>query len=795
MADKLILESDFGGFSSDGREYVIRKPDTPRPWVNVISNGRYGLIVSQVGGGFSWFDHSNLNRLTRWQQDLIRDDWGKYIYIRDDETGDFWSPTFLPARKSLDTYECRHGMGYTVFHARYDQVEVRWRLFVPKEESLEIWSVTVRNVGQRKRFLSIVTYLEWCLGVCPDIHREFHKTFLETEYSRNLQGILARKRLWEVPSAHGHWNTNWPGIAFFLCSMQPDSFEGDKEAFVGRNGDLSSPRALRGSAWPGRSGKWGDSIAALRRKVTLDPGEEQTIHFFLGVKQNQQEIEETFRALMRDGAVEAKFLQVKQMWAEFLDSGKVVTPDPAVNVLMNGWLRYQCISGRLWGRAAYYQQSGAYGYRDQLQDSQIFLYFQPEKTKSQILLHAAHQFPEGHVLHWWHPLIEEGLESRMSDDLLWLPFITIQYLKETADWTVLDEEVPFFRSDEKAPLLEHCIRAIDLVLTRKSARGFPLILAGDWNDGLSAVGIGGKGESLWLAEFLYIVLKEMAEVLNQLNQKELGRKAQEYLKEAEKLKIAVNRYGWDGSYFWRATKDSGERIGSQKNRYGKIFLNPQTWAIISGVVSDDRKRILWKSVEDELECEVGPLLLRPAYHQPDPEIGYLTRYAPGTRENGSVYTHAATWAIWAACLLKRNETAYRFLRKILPSLNGLKPDRYAGEPYVTPGNIDGPDSAHYGRGGWTWYTGSAAWLYRVVLDYVIGIRADYDGLIVDPCIPASWNYVEIERLFRGVNYRIQIHNGPGGRVKRIEVNGKTLRAAKIPILRWGEEVKVKIELE
>ncbi|MDZ7262564.1 MAG: glycosyl transferase family 36, partial [candidate division KSB1 bacterium] len=357
----------------------------------------------------------------------------------------------------------------------------------------------------------------------------------------------------------------------------------------------------------------------------------------------------------------------------------------------------------------------------------------------------------------------------------------------------LDEEVPFYDDPEPRPLLHHCLQAIDRVLARFSERGLPLILAGDWNDGLSAVGLEGKGESIWLAHFLYYMLIEIQPLLEH---KRLLEKADYYCRGAEELKKAINEIGWDGNWFWRASKDSGELIGSHQNTEGKIFLNAQTWAVIAGSTDKERQQKVIAAVETLLESEAGPLLLHPAYSTPDPYIGYLSRYAPGVRENGGVYTHAAIWAIWAECLLKRRQAAYRLYRKINPIYNGLNPERYVAEPYVTSGSIEGPASPHYGRGGWTWYTGSAAWLFQITLDYLLGIRADYQGLIIDPCLPEGWHEVKINRLFRGTNYSIQITSSgtPEATITEILVDGKKIEGNLIPHIPDRSEVEVKVKL-
>ncbi|MDE3059300.1 MAG: glycosyl transferase family 36, partial [Bacteroidota bacterium] len=403
----------------------------------------------------------------------------------------------------------------------------------------------------------------------------------------------------------------------------------------------------------------------------------------------------------------------------------------------------------------------------------------PEKTKSQIQLHARHQFTDGTVYHWWHPIIEEGLRNQISDNLLWLPYVVGAYLEETNDDAVLDAAEPFVDERKPATLYEHCGKAIDKVLARFSSRGLPLIGAGDWNDGLSAVGLDMKGESIWLGHFLYGILLDFSSIA--VRKKDFER-AQRYSRRADELKEKLNTLGWDGKYYYGATKDNGERIGSSANVEGTVWLNPQTWAVIAGASDLGRSKQVMDVVEEKLEKEIGPLLLYPSYTTPDKDIGYLTRYAPGMRENGGVYTHASTWAVIAEAMLGRGDVAYRFYSKLNPILRGMKPDTYYAEPYVTAGNIEGPDSAFYGRGGWTWYSGSAAWLFKVGFEWILGIRATRDGLLIDPCIPSKWSGFKARRIFRGAVYSIDVKNPNHVQcgVKELSVDGVQHTIASAP---------------
>lgn len=436
----------------------------------------------------------------------------------------------------------------------------------------------------------------------------------------------------------------------------------------------------------------------------------------------------------------------------------------------NVWLKYQAISGRIWGRTAYYQTGGAFGFRDQLQDSQIWLMIDPEKTKKQLQLHARHQFTDGTVYHWWHPMSEIGMRNQISDNLLWMPFVMNAYLQETNDFSILSEQEPFVDSEKTASMYDHCISAINKSLERFSPRGLPLIGGGDWNDGLSAVGLEMKGESVWLGHFIHRILVDFSKIAEKKNDEVHKNK---FVASAQTLKEKLNTIAWDGEYYFGATKDSGEKIGSKENSEGSVWLNPQTWGVISDVADDKRANAIMDVVEKKLEKEIGTLLLYPAYKTPDKFVGYLTRYSAGMRENGGVYTHGATWSVIAAAMLGRGETAYRFYSKLNPVNRGKNPDKYIAEPYVTSGNIEGPDSDFYGRGGWTWYSGSAAWLFKVGIEWILGIRSSAEGLIVDPCIPPSWKSYKVKRTFRGAEFHIEVKNPDGVQcgVKELWVDG------------------------
>ncbi|MFH1368026.1 MAG: glycosyl transferase family 36 [Elusimicrobiota bacterium] len=792
------FQTKYGYFDKNGKEYVITTPMTPKPWCNVICTGDYGLTLSNAGSGYSWRTNAGINRVTRWDQDIIKDDQGKYFYCRDEQSGKFWSLAYQPVRRQPVSYECRHGIGYSVIASENEGIKSELMVFVPPAEHIEIWKVVLKNNSGKKRMLSVFSYLEWCLGTAPDSHREFHKLFIETEYSAPAQAVLATKRLWCINNDKGQsWNRNWDFCAFHAANVKPVSYETDKEKFLGQFRSMDNPAAMGNPKLSNHAGKFQDGMASLQVPVELNPGQSKEIIFTIGAAETKIEAVRLSKKYHSFGEVKKAWDETQKFWDAFISPLHVQTPDDAFNIMNNYWLKYQSLSARIWGRTAYYQTGGAYGYRDQLQDSQVFLPLAPEYTKKQIKLHAAHQFLDGTTYHWWHPITEEGARKKYNDDLLWLPFVTLNYLKETQDFALLKDRVNYLeengkKSKKAGSIYEHCRRAIDSFWTRISRRGVPLMGAGDWNDGLSTIGSKLNSESVWLGHFLVGILENWAEMENR---RPGGNKkvAAKYAKAAEKMRKSINRNFWDGEWYIRATKDNGKPIGSKKNTDGKIFLNAQTWAIINNIVTPDRLPKVLKSLDKYLFREYGPLLLYPAYSKVDEEIGYLTRYAPGARENGGLYTHAGTWGVWSECVVKRNDKAWQVYKSFCPPYRGMEPDLYQAEPYVTPGNVDGPDSPNFGRGSWTFYTGSSAWYFRIATEYLLGVRPTYDGLLVDPCIPKHWPGYEMKRVYRGTVYNIKVVRSAAGK-KEIFLDGKLFDSNIIPAFKDGKEHAVVVRM-
>jgi cellobiose phosphorylase len=785
-----MTHAPYGHFSPDGKEYVITDFRTPRPWINVIASPRVGLTVSQTGSGFSWIDNSQLAAIVRWQQDLTEDRSGRFLYVWDLDSDEVWSLAPAPCWPVYERFACRHGLGYTVFETEYRGLRARWTLTVDAIEPIELWRLRLEDASSRPRRLAVVAYLEWNCGVAPAPHREFQKLFLETGYEAGV--VTAGSHMWDVPSPRwGHWNRRFPFWSAFAASAPVAAAEGDKGAFLGRYGDWARPAALQsGAPWPGLFGRHHDPVAALRCDVEIATGGACDLAFTLATCEERGEAVKLAREFAAPGMVDASLDDSAESWGFRLASHRIETPEPLLDALANDWLRYQAISARLWGRAGYYQQSGAFGFRDQLQDSQVWLTIEPRRCREQIALHAAHQLADGSVYHWWHPLSEQGHATRMTDDLLWLAFVTANYLKETGDLTILDDAAPYADDPRPRPLLDHVDRAFARVFSRTSARGLPLIGAGDWNDGLSALGLEERGESVWLAEFLAGLLADWCAIHRRRGE---TARAEELAARRQSLIAAVNEHAWDGAWYRRATRDDGSWIGSATNGSGRIFLNAQTWAILSDVAPPERAAACLAAVKEHLVTPAGALLLAPAYGAPDETLGYITRYAPGLRENGGVYTHAATWAIAAAAKMRDAELVGRLLTAINPA--NKDPERYWAEPYVLPGNVDGSASPYHGRAGWTWYTGSAAWLPRVLSEWVLGVRPEWDGLRFAPCLPAGWQRAKMRRLWRWARLDIEIERTPelnDGEVK-VTVGGERLEGGVLTEVRSKKDMRVVVK--
>lgn len=750
----------YGHFEASGTAFVIERVLTPRPWINVLANERYGLVLSQAGGGFSWANNCQLFRLNRWEQDLVGDGYGRWVYVQDTDAPEtVWSTSYQPTRVVCDVDTVTHALGRTTFSRVHAGVRTDHTVFVAPDEPGEHQLITLTNQTDRPRHIRLAVAFDWHLGGIGDWHREFHRLFIESRDQGDR--LLA----WKHPGLEEHQTGHVvePTVAGVRwVGAGPVRWSTDRLAWLGRCGDPAHPAGLDATPEGDRNGRWDDPIAAGVVEIDLAPNESRTVALCIGAALRDELTAWLDRANVAES--QTRLREVEEGWTQRCGALAVTTPDGALNAMLNAWLPYQAIAGRLDARCAYYQQGGAYGYRDQLQDSLMLLASEPHRTLEQLIRHAEAMYTDGGVRHWWHPDTRIFVESRHSDTCLWLAYGLLAYLDETdrcedvalpADYLDRTTQLPAGQPDS---LLDHAVRGIDRALSLRSPRGLPLIQAGDWNDGLSHAGLEGRGESVWLAMFLFDILQRFAPVLDRLERPEL---AQRFRDEAEALRVAVETHAWEEDRYLGGTRDDGRPFGAAECPEGARFLNPQTWAAITGIGSPERVRQALDAAREDLVTDYGALLLRPAYAKVDPTIGYITRYAPGLRENGGVYSHASTWAAWAYACIGDPATAWRIVRGMLPPVRSAEDaELYAAEPYVMPGNLDGPDSPFAGRAGWTWYTGSAAWLRRIAVEWILGVRATADGLIIDPQLPSEWPGASLVRPFRGRDYRITLE-GPG----------------------------------
>jgi cyclic beta-1,2-glucan synthetase len=772
-----------GGFADEGREYVTVLGEdlrTPAPWVNVIANPSFGFLVSESGSGHTWSLNSRENQLTPWSNDPVVDPPGEAIYIRDEATGEVWSPTALPIRDEIAPYMACHGQGYTRFHHGSHGILLELLQFVPLEDPVKISRLTLKNESGRTRRLSVTAYAEWVLGNS----RGAAAPYIITETDSLTGALLARSA----------WGGEFGGrVAFADLSGKQASLTGDRTEFIGRNGTLARPAALdRGAPLSGKVGAGLDPCAALQTSIELRPGAKAEIVFFLGQAEDSEQARQLL-ARYRSANLDAVLAEVTGRWDDVLGTVQVSTPDPAMDMLMNRWLLYQTLACRVWARAGAYQLSGAYGFRDQLQDVMALAVAKRGLAREHLLRAAARQFIEGDVQHWWHPPSGRGVRTRISDDLLWLPYAVIHFMETTGDSTVLEESIPFLDGDTlaegqnesyfqprvsetRATLFEHCARAIDRSLSA-GTHGLPLMGTGDWNDGMNRVGEHGKGESVWLGWFLHTILWEFAKIADSRGE---CQRAEAWRLHVSALKASLERDGWDGEWYRRAYFDDGTPLGSANDGECRIDSVAQSWGIMSGAAEHGRVVRAMAAVDRQLVRRPDGLilLLEPPFDRPTHDPGYIRGYPPGIRENGGQYTHAAAWTVIAFAALGDGDKAselFRMLNPIFHTSTRASVQRYKVEPYVVAADVYA-EPPHVGRGGWTWYTGSAGWLYRAGMEWILGFRVRGMMLFIDPCIPRDWPGYSISFRYHSATYQIKVDNPSGVTrgVALMELDGKLL---------------------
>ncbi len=754
-----------GGFAPDGRAYVTTLQAgqrTPAPWINVIANDKFGCLVSESGSGYTWSGNSQENQLTQWSNDAASDPPSEALYVRDEDTGAVWGPTALPVREEDGRYVCRHAHGHSRFEYDAHGIALELLQFVPVNDSIKVSRLTLTNHSGRHRKLSVTAYVAWVLGVS----RGSTAPYIVTEIDAATNAMFARNA----------WRRDFAArVAFADIGGAQTACTGDRTEFLGRLGTMGRPAALeREVQLSGRVGAGLDACAVLQRAVELPPGAHADVTFLLGEAANSDDARQLiarYRALDLDESLRA----VVAKWDDTLGTVSVTTPDRSMDLLLNHWLLYQVLACRVWARTAFYQASGAYGFRDQLQDVMALIISRPDIARQHLLRAAARQFVEGDVQHWWHLPAGRGIRTRMSDDLLWLPYAVHEYLQVTGDSGVLEESVPFLEgpllgagateayfeprtSEQHATLYEHCARAIDRSLA-VGTHGLPLMGSGDWNDGMNRVGIGGKGESVWLGWFLLAVLRDWS---MRADTRADGARGETWRRAAVTLEQSLQREAWDGAWYRRAFFDDGSPLGSAANDACRIDAIAQSWSVIGGGTDAARQQRAMASLEEHLvRRDVGvALLLAPPFDTTALEPGYIKGYPPGIRENGGQYTHGAAWSVVAFAQLGDGDKAADFFSLLNPinhTDSATAMQRYKVEPYVMAGDVYGVPP-HVGRGGWSWYTGSAAWMYRAGLEWILGFRLRGTRLIIDPCIPHDWPGFSMVFRYHSARYEITVDN-------------------------------------
>jgi len=799
----LIFFNGLGGYTPDGREYVITTAHgqvTPAPWVNVLANPHFGTVISESGLAYTWSENAHEFRLTPWGNDPVSDASGEAFYLRDEESGHFWSPAPLPSRGATP-YVSRHGFGYSVFEHAEDGIGSELWVYVDLEAAVKFSVLKVRNESGRSRRLSATGYVEWVLG---DL-RPKTTMHVITEIDPASGALYARNA----------YNTEFADrIAFFDVDDVTRTLSGDRTEFLGRNGTLRNPAAMTRSQLSNKVGAALDPCAAIQVQFELADGEQREIIFRLGVagRRGADDAGKLVRRFRGSTAARNALEAVWQYWKSTLGTVQVETPDQSLNVLTNGWLLYQTLACRLWARSGYYQSGGAFGFRDQLQDVMALIHAEPKLVREHLLRCAARQFREGDVQHWWHPSSGRGVRTHCSDDYLWLPLATCHYVQNTGDTGVLDEPVPFIegrpvnleedsyydlpgRSEESASLYQHCVRAV-LRGLRFGEHGLPLIGSGDWNDGMNIVGAHGKGESVWLGFFLYEVLMQFGRVARVHGDISFAERCQA---EADQVRRNIDQHGWDGEWYRRAYFDDGSPLGSASNAECRIDSIAQSWSVLSGASDARRSHMAMDAVDKRLVRRDHALiqLLNPPFDKSALNPGYIKGYVPGVRENGGQYTHAAIWAAMAYAALGDSRRAWELTAMINPVNHTGSAEAIAAykvEPYVVAADVYAV-SPHTGRGGWTWYTGSAGWMYRLIVESLLGLRLEVDRLRFVPCLPAEWEACKVHYRYRETVYHISVLNVRVGKGETsVTVDGIEQQDKAIPLVDDHQEHSVEVRI-
>ncbi|MFC1577011.1 GH36-type glycosyl hydrolase domain-containing protein [Candidatus Omnitrophota bacterium] len=779
----------YGYFDRENREYVITRPDTPTPWINYLGCDEYCALISNTAGGYSFHKDPKEKRITRYRYNNVPADRpGRYIYIRDEKSGDFWSATWQPVLKSTKKfkYECRHGMGYTSISAGYSKISSRAQYFVPLSENLECWMFTLKNESKKKRDLSVFTYTEFCLWQAVMDMTDF-------QYTLNISSALCKGGvIYHNTGFYPKAGRNT--FAYFASSEKSAGFDCDREVFIGPYNSEANPAAVSGGKSFNSVSKGGNPIGSLNIKVSLAPGEEKRIVFILGVSDDAKAAAGAIKKYKSFKSAQGELDKLKKYWKAYLKSYTSSTPDEEVDLMVNTWNQYQCRTTFNWSRSASYYESGigrGMGFRDSNQDTLGVVHAIPKKVKTRIKELLANQFKDGSSYHQFFPLTKKGEKGGYSDDPLWLIVSACAYVKETGDTGFLKESVPYTDSKKGDTVYEHLKKAVDYVHKKQGPHRFPLIGFADWNDCLNLMGKNGRAESVWVAQFLHYACLEVIRLAKLLKK---AKDTKKYTDLAARVKDDINDIAWDGDWYIRAFDDDGNPVGSSGNKEGKIDLLTQAWAVMSGVAGGKRALRCMDMVKKMLNSDHGVMLIAPAYSDYDPKIGAVGTFSPGLKENGGIFCHANPWAMIAETILGREDLAFEYYKKISPACRNKVADIHKTEPYIYAQYIAGKAHQEHGRAKNSWLTGSAAWNLVAITNYILGVRPDYDGLIIDPCIPKKWKRFNVTRRFRKATYEIEVLNPKGASkgVKTVDLDGKKIKGNCIPPFSDGKTHKVKV---
>jgi cyclic beta-1,2-glucan synthetase len=797
-----LFYNGWGGFSPDGKGYQIIIKNgcyLPAPWINVMANPNFGCLISEMGTGYTWWRNSRECKITPWSNDPVLDPLTETAYLRNEESGEVWSAT-PSAVPSKEPYKITHGYGFTKFEHERTEISHEMLVYVPIKDPVKIIRLKLQNKSPEERHISVTYYAEWVLGV----KRTSNAPYIVTEWNESEKMMIAKNTYQET----------FPEATAFLGMYQGNtdqslelSWTADRHEFIGRNGNMEHPKAMDHEKLTNRTGLFNETCGAIRSTFSIQPESEQTVYILLGCSDSNEAVLNLAHKYMDASKCELAMDEVTEFWNNHLEQIQVSTPSKEMDILLNGWLLYQSLACRMWARTAFYQAGGAYGYRDQLQDSLALLHTWPDKTRSQILLHSAHQYEEGDVQHWWHEETERGIRTMFSDDLLWLPYVVSRYIQQTGDRSILEEAVPFLHSkplqegeleryeptqisEEKGTVYDHCLRAIDKALSRMGEHGLPLIGVGDWNDGMNLVGAKGRGESVWLGWFICDVLRRFMEICHMNGD---VKNEDFYQKTHEQLAESLNDHAWDGQWYRRAFTDEGNWLGSIQNEECRIDAIAQSWSIISEAAPKDRAIQAMNSFDRELvERDLSIIrLLTPPFDETEHSPGYIQGYPPGIRENGAQYTHGVIWGIIALCKLQQGEKAmemFTMLNPISHTRTNHEVRKYIGEPYVMAADVYTAEP-NEGRAGWTWYTGAAGWMYQAGIEWILGLQRRENHLYIDPCIPNDWPGYSATYRFGKASYLISVINGDSSEETYLKVDGKV-----IPLQMGADGEKAHFEL-